>query len=73
MDRSPGPSATADELVDGELLSKCSGSDTVFIALPLTRFREVWIECRLTKGLFPPKSLRYSRRRFSDFSRSVFV
>lgn len=26
---------------------------------PLARFREVWIECRLTKGLFPPKSLRY--------------
>ena len=60
-------SLNADELVEGLHMSKCSGSDTVFIALPLTRFTEVWIECQLTKGLFPPKSLRHRRRHFSGF------
>lgn len=29
----PGPSASADELVEREYMSECSGSDTVFIAL----------------------------------------
>ena len=53
-------------------MSECSGSDTVFIALPSAHFREVWIECHLTKRPFffsplPPKSLRYRRRRSSEF------
>lgn len=46
-------------------MSECSGSDTLFIALPLTHFTEVWIERRLTKGLFPLESLRCRRRRLS--------
>lgn len=53
--RTHGLSVNTDELVEGQHMSECSGSDTVFIALPLTHFGEVWIECRLTKGLFPPK------------------
>lgn len=55
-------------------MSECSGSDTVFIALPSAHFREVRIECHLTKRPFfffffflPPKSLRYRRRRSSEF------
>lgn len=48
-------------------MSKCSGSDSVFIALTLDHFREVRIECRLTKGLFPPKSLRYKVRSLEFF------
>lgn len=58
----------------GEHMSECSGSDTVFIALPSAHFREVRIECHLTKRPFfffffflPPKSLRYRRRRSSEF------
>lgn len=33
-------------------MSECSGSDTVFIALPSAHFREVRIECHLTKRPF---------------------
>lgn len=57
-----GLHVNAGELVEGQHMSKCSESDTVFIALPLSHFREMWIEFRLTKGLFPPKSLRYRLR-----------
>ena len=42
-------------------MSECSGSDTVFIALPSAHFREVWIECHLTKRPFfffsPPSQI----------------
>lgn len=45
----------------GEHMSECSGSDTVFIALPSAHFREVRIECHLTKRPFffssPPSQI----------------
>lgn len=45
-------------------MSECSGSDTAFIALPLySLYRHV--DCWLTKGLFPPRSLRYTWRRLA--------
>lgn len=55
----------ADEFVESQRVSESSGSDTVFIALASAHFREVRIECRLTKRLFPPKSLRCGVRGFA--------